>query len=178
VATALPTARTGPRPNTYLGRAATEGLDDHLQRLEKQFGRQRALEIEGGSGNYLIFPTFIVIDLWRTLRTFYPISPDYMEITAWALMPKEDSPKLRAARLDNFLSFLGPGGFGTPDDVEALEGCQMGFAAHKEVEWSDISRGMKNPIASTGELQMRTFWREWAARLATGQHTTNPGDTE
>jgi p-cumate 2,3-dioxygenase alpha subunit len=178
VTTAMPNARSGPRPATYMARTVSAGLDEHLQRLEARFGTKRALEVEGGSGNYLIFPTFIVIDLWRTLRTFYPISPDYMEITAWALMPKEDSAGLRAARLDNFLSFLGPGGFGTPDDVEALEGCQMGFAAHREVEWSDISRGMKQPTASGGELQMRTFWREWASRLATGQHTTNPGDEE
>lgn len=132
--------------------------------------------VEAGSGNYLIFPNLVVIDGWRTFRTFYPLSPDYMEITAWAVMPREDAPEMRANRLDAFLTFLGPGGFGTPDDVEALEGCQMGFAAHKEVEWSDISRGMKNREAPMGELQMRTFWREWHARLAAGQHTLAPDD--
>ena len=30
-------------------------------------------------------------------------------------------------RLDSFLAFLGPGGFATPDDIEALESCQQGF---------------------------------------------------
>jgi p-cumate 2,3-dioxygenase alpha subunit len=39
---------------------------------------------------------------------------------------------LRQRRFDNFISFLGgPAGFGTPDDVYALEGCQSGFAARK-----------------------------------------------
>jgi hypothetical protein len=76
-------------------------------------------------------------------------------------MPKEDSPDLRQKRIDNFLSFLGPGGFATPDDVEALESCQRGFA-NRAVEWSDISRGMQRPQPSvTDELQMQTFWRRW-----------------
>jgi p-cumate 2,3-dioxygenase alpha subunit len=38
---------------------------------------------------------------------------------------------LRQRRFENFISFLGPAGFGTPDDVYALEGCQRGFAARK-----------------------------------------------
>jgi hypothetical protein len=42
-----------------------------------------------------------------------------------------------------------------------LEACQMGFA-NREVEWSDISRGMKraHPLPND-ELQMRAFWRQW-----------------
>jgi hypothetical protein len=64
-------------------------------------------------------------------------------------------------RLDNFLTFLGPGGFATPDDVEMLETCQRGFL-NREVAWSDISRGMKSEHpAITDELQMRAFWRRW-----------------
>ena len=53
-----------------------------------------------------------------------------------------ESAEDSALRLDNFLTFLGPGGFATPDDVEMLESCQRGFA-NREVGWSDISRGMK-----------------------------------
>ena len=42
----------------------------------------------------------------------------------------------------------------------------MGFATYKEVEWSDISRGMKgNTAGGPGELQMRVFWREWRRRV-------------
>jgi len=54
---------------------------------------------------------------------------------------KEESAEHRVLRLDNFLTFLGPGGFATPDDVEMLESCQRGFV-NREVAWSDISRGM------------------------------------
>jgi p-cumate 2,3-dioxygenase subunit alpha len=76
--------------------------------------------------------------------------------------PCADRRKRRAAlRLDNFLTFLGPGGFATPDDVEMLESCQRGFV-NREVEWSDLSRGMKReqPL-TTDDLQLRTFWRQW-----------------
>ncbi|MGH7987935.1 MAG: aromatic ring-hydroxylating dioxygenase subunit alpha, partial [Candidatus Binataceae bacterium] len=96
-----------------------------------------------------------------TVRTFFPVSPGYMEVNAWSLAPADDSAEDSALRLDNFLTFLGPGGYATPDDVEMLESCQLGFA-NREVGWSDISRGMKraNPSPSD-ELQIRAFWRRW-----------------
>ena len=59
---------------------------------------------------------------------------------------------------------MGPGGLATPDDSEALESCQAGFAV-KEVEWSDISRGMHRSPKSIDEIQMRGFWRQWHAHL-------------
>lgn len=73
------------------------------------------------------------------------------------------------SRLDNFLTFLGPGGFATPDDVEMLEACQRGFA-NREVAWSDISRGMQRaqPLAND-ELQMRVFWHQWHALITRSQ---------
>ena len=144
-----------------LGKSAKAELEAVQRRLADRFGAERAQRIMDGVGNLLIFPNLIYIDNWKTVRTFFPLSPDYVEITAWGLMPKEDSPELRQKRIDNFLTFLGPGGFATPDDVEALENCQRGFA-NREVEWSDISRGMKReqPLL-TDELQMRTFWRRW-----------------
>ena len=82
-----------------------------------------------------------------------------------------------AMRLDSFLTFLGPGGFATPDDVEALESCQIGFRA-TENEWSDISRGMLRPAPlSTDELQMRGFWRQWHAHMQ-GLGKTNVQDRQ
>ena len=56
-----------------------------------------------------------------------------------------------------------------PVNVEALETCQVGFGAAKELEWSDISRGMSKDVNSTtDELQMRTWWRRWN-ELMTGE---------
>ena len=96
-------------------------------------------------------------------------------MTAWNLVPREESGQVLARRLDSFLTFLGPGGFATPDDVEALESCQLGFRA-SEVEWSDLSRGMllEEP-RSDHELQMRGFWRQWHAHMQ-GLATTDVQD--
>jgi len=161
----------------YLEKHAGEDLLKFRAGLVDRYGPEKARKVEGGAGNYLIFPNLMVIDGWWVFRTFYPSSPDYMEITGWACLPKNDPPALRKARLEWYLAFQGPGGFATPDDVEGLEGCQMGFATHKEVEWSDISRGMKGITAGgPSELQMRVFWREWHARMTTGKHAEYTGD--
>lgn len=132
------------------------------RQFEERFGPERARRICETSRNLGIFPNLVINDIMAvTVRTFYPVSPDYMEVNAWALAPAEESAADSALRLDNFLTFLGPGGFATPDDVEMLESCQRGFA-NREVGWSDISRGMKREEpALTDELQMRAFWRRW-----------------
>jgi hypothetical protein len=118
----------------------------------------------------LIFPNLIINDIMAiTVRTFFPVAPDYIEINAWALAPTDESAENRALRLDNFLTFLGPGGFATPDDVEALESCQQGFT-NREVQWSDLSRGMKRAQpAVDDELQMRAFWRQWYTLITRDQ---------
>jgi p-cumate 2,3-dioxygenase subunit alpha len=110
----------------------------------------------------VIFPNLVINDIMAvTVRNFFPLAADYMEVSAWALAPADESPEDAALRLDNFLTFLGPGGFATPDDVEMLESCQRGFA-NREVGWSDISRGMRREHTKIDdELQIRTFWRRW-----------------
>ncbi len=145
------------------GEAKKTELEALYRQLVDRFGAERAYKIAKVSRNLLIFPNLIINDIMSiTVRTFFPVAPDYTEITAWALAPRGESPADRTLRLDNFLTFLGPGGFATPDDVEMLEACQRGYAAVREVEWSDISRGMKRKEArATDELQMRVFWRRW-----------------
>ena len=91
----------------------------------------------------MIFPNLVINDGSSvTVRHFYPIAPDPMRVTAWALGPVEETEAQRARRLHAFLTFYGPGSFATPDDVVALEVAQQGFAAWREVQWSDLSRGM------------------------------------
>jgi p-cumate 2,3-dioxygenase alpha subunit len=137
-------------------------FEEVKRRFEARFGAERARRICETSRNLGLFPNLVINDIMAiTVRTFYPVSPDYMEVNAWALAPADESAEDSALRLDNFLTFLGPGGFATPDDVEMLESCQRGFA-NREVGWSDISRGMKREHPSiTDELQMRAFWRRW-----------------
>jgi p-cumate 2,3-dioxygenase alpha subunit len=177
VTTRYPAPGGPSQGQAYMEKFAGGELNKYRELLAKRHGPDKASMIEGGSGNYLIFPNLIIIDGWRVVRTFYPSSPDYMEINGWACLPKEDTPEMRKHRLDWYLGFQGPGGFATPDDVEALEGCQMGFSTHKEVQWSDISRGMRGITAGgPSELQMRVFWREWHSRLTTGRHAAEYND--
>ncbi len=90
-----------------------------------------------------------------------------MRVTNWAFGPSDESEQLRAIRLDNFVSFLGPAGFGSPDDIEMLELCQNA-AEHSPIEYSEISKGMNwegDPRRLTGasddELQMQAYWTQW-----------------
>ncbi len=148
------------------GELAKARIEEKQRRLEERFGPERAFRIAQTGRNLLIFPNLIINDIMAiTVRTFFPTSPDYMEVNAWNLAPADEGTEDSELRLDNFLTFLGPGGFATPDDVEMLEACQRGFA-NREVMWSDISRGMLREHPSiSDELQIRTFWRRWLELL-------------
>ena len=136
-------------------------------RLVERFGKERADRIAYSNRNLFIFPNLIINDIMAlTVRTFFPQSPDYMQVNAWALAPKDETEWARKYRLYNFLEFLGPGGFATPDDVEALEQCQRGFQNMKEASWNDISKGMlKAQPSYDDEAQMRAFWTRWNERV-------------
>ena len=144
------------------GELAKARIEEKYRQLQERFGADRAFRIAQTGRNLLIFPNLIINDIMAiTVRTFFPVSTDYMEVNAWNLGPADEDIEDSGLRLDNFLTFLGPGGFATPDDVEMLEACQRGFA-NREVVWSDISRGMLREYPSVSdELQIRTFWRRW-----------------
>jgi hypothetical protein len=69
------------------------------------------------------------------------------------------------------VSFVGPGGLATPDDIEAYEAVQRGIEATANdqrpgVDYSDMSRGMADEVKgvqgrSVDEGAMRGFWRYW-----------------
>lgn len=136
--------------------------------LTQRFGAERAQRIALNNRNLLIFPNLVINDIMAiTVRTFYPLAPNFLHVNAWALAPTEEGGWARKSRLENFLEFLGPGGFATPDDVEALQHCQRGYENMREAGWNDISKGMaKEQPAMDDEVQMRAFWTEWNARLA------------
>jgi p-cumate 2,3-dioxygenase alpha subunit len=98
-----------------------------------------------------------------TVRYFEPRAADHMVVRACALGPKEETATARAIRLDSFLTFYGPGGFATPDDIEALESVQAGMASYREIPWSVMTRGMakEGEQLNTDELHLRAFWIQW-----------------
>ena len=153
----LSEAGAADRAARFAGMRATYG-DAWVDRME-------------GARNLVIFPNLVLIDLVMgvVIRRIEPVSAGYLEVSAWHLAPPDESEELHRQRLDNFLTFWGPGGLATPDDVEALETCQRSYAGAKELPWSDISRGMSKPAPSASdELQMRIWWRRWN-ELMTGE---------
>lgn len=130
----------------------------------ERLGEERAYRVCMCSGNIQIFPNLVISDIMTTnIRTYHPTEPGYAEVDSWCLGPEEEEPEERALRLDSFVSFLGPGGFATPDDLEVVEACQRGYETIKEAAYSDVSRGMTRSSATDlDELQMRAYWREWA----------------
>ncbi len=153
------------------GEEAKRDIEDIKARLRARFGDEKAERMATLSRNLLIFPNLVINDVMAiTVRTFYPVSPGRMNVSAWALAPKEENAAFRERRLVSFLEFLGPGGLATPDDVEALEMCQRGYKNMEAVAWNDISKGMASEQSGTNdEIQMRAFWRQWNALMTAGE---------
>ena len=156
------------------GEEGRKEMDAIHAKLVELHGQEKADRICFKNRNLLIFPNLVINDIMALpFRTFYPAAPNYMSVTGWALAPAAESEWARKYRLDNFLEFLGPGGFATPDDVEALESCQAGYANSLEngTGWNDISKGMGMDASYDDEVQMRSFWKEWNRRVtqAAGQ---------
>jgi p-cumate 2,3-dioxygenase alpha subunit len=152
----------------FFGEEAREPIAEKRAALIGRYGPERGSRMADTFRNLLIFPNLIINDVAAiTVRRIEPVTPALHLLEAWALAPVEEAEGSQALqrRLDSFLTFLGPGGFASPDDVEALESCQQGFAAQPGVQWSDMSRGMTRVPKTDDELQMRTFWRAWAAHL-------------
>lgn len=147
------------------GAAETAEIRD---RLEARFGKERADRIAFNNFNMVIFPNLVINNIMAiTLRTFFPERPDRQHVKAWTLAPVDETPAMRERRLYNFLEFLGPGGFATPDDCEALRLCQEGYRNLASAGWNDISKGMgMDHQIITDEEQMRIFWREWDRRIS------------
>ena len=148
------------------GKAAKVPMARVRQRLVARHGEERTRRIADTSRNLLIYPNLLILDFVAVaIRYIEPLAPDRMAVTAWHLAPEQESSAMLAKRLDSYLTFLGPGGLATPDDVEILESCQAGYQA-TELAWSDVSRGMLKPSpGTTDELQMRGFWRQWHAHM-------------
>lgn len=149
------------------GDEGKQDLERIMTGLVERHGAERAQRIALKNRNMIIFPNLVINDIMAvTVRTFYPLAPNYQHVNAWALAPSDENPWSRKSRLENFLEFLGPGGFATPDDVEALQQCQNGYANAREAPWNDISKGMGRDIPSyDDELQMRVFWTQWSKLL-------------
>jgi p-cumate 2,3-dioxygenase alpha subunit len=148
-----------------LGEDSKEEIRSRRVRLVEKFGEERAYLMCNTNRLMLVYPNFALHDIAGvSLRYFEPTAPDYMEVTVQTLAPVDESAGLLNRRLENFLSFLGPGGFAHPDDIEAMESAQLGFRASGP-EWIDASRGMRREGTALDEIHVRAFWRQWHANV-------------
>ncbi len=149
------------------GESGKQEIDGIRARLTERFGPERAKRLSENSFNMLIFPNLVINDIMSiTIRTFQPVTPGYMTLTAHCIGPSEESGSFLERRINNFIEFLGPAGFATPDDIEAIETAQNSYASYSEAGWNDVSKGM--PLPQQGwmdEGPIRAFWTEWNRRL-------------
>ena len=165
----IPTGRPVAQWLPVWGEEARIEIEKKKQELVQRLGAEKAQRISVTNRNMVIFPNSIINDQQTVLlRTVTPTAYNRMIIRAWSFGPKDESPALRRIRNEGALSFLGPGGFATPDDVEMLELCQRGFES-SDVEWNDISKGYHRGEKTLrgyddhydNELQMRAYWTRW-----------------
>jgi len=152
-----------------MGEDVREDIEAKRREVVGRLGEERGNEVCDKHRNMVIFPNSVINDQQSILvRSILPLAANRMLVRAWTLGPRDEAERLRAIRLENMLSFLGPGGFATPDDVAMLESAQRGYEA-TNVEWNDFSKGY-GPDEKTleggtsdwaNELQMRAYWLQW-----------------
>ena len=128
-----------------------------------------------------MFPNLLLFDIEAlSIRQLEPVAPGRTDVRAWELAPSDEPPAARELRLKMLVSFVGPGGLATPDDIEAYEAIQRGVEAtagdeRPGVDWNDISRGLADELTglprddvlggtvsrSIDESAIRSFWRRW-----------------
>lgn len=150
-------------------------IEERWQQLKGRIGEERAYDMAKTNRSLFLFPNTVFNDiLGLNIRTFFPAAPDQVNITVWGAGFSDETPSEREARVSGLISFIGPSGFGTPDDVEIIESCQRAYA-HRGMGWSDFSRGMgSNTQRHTDEAQNRAFWRAWLAAISNTRAYTSP----
>ena len=145
--------------------AAIEGVRD---KLFARFGKEAGLLMAEQSRSILVFPNLLFQDSGTGFRCrqIEPVEPGLSEVRQWEFAPREEPLLLRRRRLEGARAFLGPGGFASPDDVEAVESCQLGFRNRRSRVVRHLARHRVASVTKdTDEHQIRNFWREWQTQL-------------
>ena len=148
-------------------------LEAVYEKAVQRVGPERARKMAHFDHHILIFPNLAIVDNHGIMiRTYFSKKPAEMLVQSWTFAPQEESPEIRKLRLYSYMDFLGPAGFGTPDDVEAIEAAQRGYKGAEDYGgWNDISAGVapKDPmnfVKHGDEGRMRVFWTKWQEYLS------------
>jgi phenylpropionate dioxygenase-like ring-hydroxylating dioxygenase large terminal subunit len=151
-------------------------LEAKREELHEKFGTERGTLMADVDRNLIVFPNLVINDHSSIIiRTWEPIAPGKVVVSAWCIAPKDEDPRLRALRLRNYLTFFGPAGFATPDDIEALDGAQLAFQ-NDAMQWLDVSKGAATEddpdvADNADENQLRAFWRRWQSDMSAADET-------
>lgn len=168
-----PWGRPNGKPDKAWDDEVNAEVADGRRRLIERLGPELGDRIARKNRNLSIFPNLIINDIvGTTIRVLEPISCDYVEASAYQLAPREGSARLAHLRTSHFLTFLGPGGFATPDDIECMESSQRGFTTYKEAPWLNYSKGLASGdrpnyiTPGDSDLLTRVFFDAWSQCLA------------
>ena len=164
------------------GEAERSRIEKVRAELVQRLGENRASRIADHSRIFFVFPNLLMFDIEAlSIRMLEPTGAGATDVTAWHLAPRNEPAQARALRLRTLVSFIGPGGLATPDDIEAYEAIQRGITStagdqRAGFDWNDISRGMADEMAgatcrSVDEASIRGFWRHWNHLMTTGAAT-------
>jgi benzoate/toluate 1,2-dioxygenase alpha subunit len=159
----------------------------HRAEMVERLGEKRAHYVADESHILFVFPNLLLFDIeGLSIRQLEPVAPDETSVRAWQLVPRNEDPAARALRMKTVVSFVGPGGLATPDDIEAYEAVQRGIqatagAVPPELDYSDMSRGMVDEVKgvqgrSIDEGAMRGFWRHWIDAVGLGDRLLVRGE--
>jgi p-cumate 2,3-dioxygenase alpha subunit len=138
--------------------------------LDDKWGAERAARMCTRTRNLLIFPNTILNDVMSlSIRTAWPESATSTRANIWSLAPTGEHPLIRKIRLQNHLTFVGPGGFAHPDDYEVFDRIALGDRLSPAF-MHDYSKGMMvgtdddlriSEGDQADEGQQRAWWTQW-----------------
>lgn len=119
-------------------------LFESKERLLKEFSEAKVKWMLERGRNLCVFPNVLFMDQPSTqIRIFRPLSVDRTLVTVYCIAPRGESEQAREARIRKFEDFYMVTGMATPDDLTALEDCQIG-ASGQTAQWTDCERGISS----------------------------------
>ncbi|MDP6876468.1 MAG: RHO alpha subunit C-terminal catalytic domain-containing protein, partial [Alphaproteobacteria bacterium] len=157
----------------WAGRAnpAVAPLFEAEARLLQSFSADKVDWMLRRGRNLFLFPNVQLMDQSSTqIRVFRPISPDRTEVRVYCIAPKGESRTARIARLRKFEDFFMVTGMATPDDLAALEDCQIGSHG-RQARWNNMDRGLSQVTQGPDE-DAKALGAEVAASAPRWDHET------
>lgn len=146
-------------------------LHESEARVTAEFGEKKAEWMLRRGRNLFVFPNVQLMDQSSSqIRVFRPLAPDRTEVRVYCIAPKGESREARVARLRKFEDFFMVTGMATPDDLAALEDCQIG-ARGREARWTDMGRG-STTMTNGPDADARAIGADAQSSAANWDHET------